>query len=95
MSFLWNQWAVKVKAQTQSPVNQCLLYVLLVRRDSLQLTSCSQTCMLMNSVTKEIFLNNIYFKSIENIEPVVKLWVNYLYSMVDGNDDDVVDNEKW
>lgn len=95
MDFLWNQWAAKVKAQTQRPVNQYLLYELLVTRDWLHLTSCSQNCMLMKSISKDIYLNNIYFKGIENIEPAVKAWVNCLFSMTDGNDDDVVDIEKW
>lgn len=38
----------------------------------------------MKSISKDIFLTNIYFKDIENIEPAVKSGVNYLFKMVDA-----------
>ena len=48
----------------------------------------------MKSISKDIYLNSIYFKGIENIEPVVKSRVNYLFHIVDDDDDDVADIEK-
>ena len=41
-----------------------------------------------------IYLNSIHFKVIENIEPVVKSRVNYLFNVVDDNDDDVAGIQK-
>ena len=50
--------------------------------------------LLMNSISRDMFLNNIDSKGIENLQHVVKSVVNYLVNMVDGLHDDAVGTER-